>query len=324
MSSIYLASNVGFVSVNSISPTATPVIPQSFTQTMTITNQSKVTSQLTSDGLYRVYTIGGDTVNDAATNVTITIYSVTPITIYYVCVGAGGSSPPASYPTYNIGGGPGAGAFFQGSYNLTESYVEKKILLRVLQKNIGTIYSDSNPNTVLTFPNTTIRAGVGGGSGNVNGVNGSSSMGGGSAYYQYTSTPVPGGTASSPGFPGGPGAQGGYSGGGGGAGGAGGNQFANGTNAEKAKGGAGITVLPSTRGIHNIYRSQIFCAGGDGSLHEPVFNSPVFYSGANGVGIYGCGAGTNGTGTSSVNPGQPGCIIFAISVADFPGSPTYI
>jgi hypothetical protein len=322
MSSVYLASNVGFVSVNSISPTATPVIPQSFTQTMTITNQSKVTSQLTSDGLYRVYTVGGDTVNDAATNVTITIYSVTPITIYYVCVGAGGSSPAIPNISSNVDGGPGAGAFFQGSYNLTESYVEKKILLRVLQKNIGTIYSYSNPNTVLTFPNTTILAGVGGGgSGDGAGINGSSSRGGPASFSSFVSTSVSPASPSPPGYSGGAGANGSYSGGGGGAGGVGGLFVS--VNEHRIRGGDGATVLPSIRGIYNIYRNQIFCAGGQGASLAS-YSGGNWFTGASGVGIFGCGGGANGSYTPNVNPGQPGCIIFAISVADFPGLPTYI
>lgn len=320
-----MASNVGFVSVNSISPTTTPVIPQSFTQTMTITNQSKVTSQLTSDGLYRVYTVGGDTVNDAPTNVTITIYSVTPITIYYVCVGAGGSSPAIPSVAYNVLGGPGAGACFQGSYNLTESYVEKKILLRVLPKNIGTIYSYSNPNTVLTFPNTTILAGVGGGgSGDGNGINGSSSRGGPSNNYGGSPLPVFPASPSPPGYSGGKGGNGGFSGGGGGAGGAGGSDYSYPTNAEGLKSGDGVTVLPSTRGINNIYRNQIFCAGGQGASGVNTTISAFTTTGSSGVGIFGCGGGANASYTPNVNPGQPGCIIFAISVADFPGLPTYI
>lgn len=319
-----MASNVGFVSVNSISPTATPVIPQSFTQTMTITNQSKVTSQLTSDGLYRVYTVAGDTVNDAPTNVTITIYSVTPITIYYVCVGAGGSSPAIPSVAYQTLGGPGGGACLQGSYNLTESYVEKKILLRVLQKNIGTIYSDSNPNTVLTFPNTTILAGVGGGgSSNGAGVNGSSSQGGVSNRNNHSSVSVFPASPSPPGYSGGNGSSG-FSGGGGGAGGVGGSIYPYPTVAEGIRGGNGATVLPSTRGIHNIYRNQIFCAGGEGASEVNQTISAYTRTGASGVGIFGCGGGANASYTPNVNPGQPGCIIFAISVADFPGLPTYI
>jgi hypothetical protein len=324
MSSVYLASNVGFVSVNSISPTTTPVIPQSFTQTMTITNQPKVTSQLTSDGLYRVYTIAGDTVNDAPIDVTVTIYSVTPITIYYVCVGAGGSSPAIPSVAYNVLGGPGGGACLQGSYNLTESYVEKQILLRVLQKNIGTIYSYSNPNTVLTFPNTTILAGVGGGgSGDGNGINGSSSRGGRSNRTSHSSVSIFPASPSPPGYSGGNG-SGGFSGAGGGAGGAGGSTYSYPTVAEGIRGGDGATVLPSIRGIHNIYRNQKFCAGGQGASEVNQTISAYTRTGESGVGIFGCGGGANASYTPNVNPGQPGCIIFAISVADFPGLPTYI
>ena len=270
----------------------------------TITNQSKIVSQLSSNGLYRVFTIAGDASNNVATTVTVTISKKTNINIYYACIGSGGWTAAQTFGGGQGGGGGGGGGFYQGSYTLVGSATTRTITLSVSPKNIDDTFI-----TTLTFPEQTIRGGYGGYGGSLSpGVGNWGSSGGGGGASAYNTGTYSGGAGANPGFDGGIGVGKSHGGGGGGAGSIGGGG-----------GGSGKYILSSTLGIYNIYPSSIFCSGGSGAVYVSGSN---FNNGANGSGLYGCGAGGNGN-RETKNPGQPGCIIFAIAVADLP-DPIYV
>lgn len=255
---------------------------------------SQFIKQTTPNGLYDVYTIIGQsgTVGTTLTTwsdftVNATFESLTPKTIYYVCVGGGGYTYIQSSGTGFSGGG-GAGAYFEGSYSING------IVSFVF--NAGGSYKTSFINST-TYGN--LIAGYGGYSNRAtsiadNGINGSSGGGGGAG----NSSTNPPGTGNPPGTNGGTGASGTSrgGGGGGGAGGAGGN-------ASGGTGGiGGIGKIPTGLGISTFYTSQL-CVGGNGG-------GTISGIGAQSS-TYGSGAGGR-TSDGNYRYGSPGAIIIAV------------
>lgn len=264
-----------------------------FSVTFNIGFDSQFFKQTTTDGLYDVYTIVGQSGTDglsltewADKSVIATFTTNIPKIIQYVCVGGGGYTYGISTGTAYNGGG-GAGAYYEGSLIINSNIV--------LTLTAGGSYRTS---TITSTP-LNITAGYGGysirwnvSSGRENGNNGSSGGGGVGA-----GTGNPPGTGSLPGNNGGNAFDGigavRAGGGGGGAGGQGGN-------ASSGVGGAGgIGKTPSGVGINNIYTTPL-CVGGQG--RRSIGATSLTY-----------GSGADGQLNNSVYYyGKPGAIIIAV------------
>jgi len=272
---------------------------QTFGVTFDIALDSQFFKQTTTDGLYDVYTIVGQSGTDATTyatwvdkSVVATFTTIIAKTIYYVCVGGGGWTYIPG--TASCGGG-GAGAYYEGSFNITSDVS--------FNFTAGGSYKTS---TIKSSIISTITAGYGGYvdrsiSKSDNGINGSSG-GGSSGGNNLTDTR---GTGSSPGNNGGGGtfsnnASGRSGGGGGGAGSIGGNGTVGGNGSVGGNGGSGKT--PTSTGIKNFYTTPL-CVGGGGY--------GTFSTGSSST-TYGSGATARPPLDSTYRYGQPGAIIIAV------------
>jgi hypothetical protein len=258
---------------------------------------SQFFKQTTSDELYDVYTIVGQTGIDGASLTSWVNKSVvasfkaknTTKTIEYVCIGGGGYTYIGS-SNFSSGGGGGAGAYFEGSINISNDVS--------FNFTAGGSYKTSNITSTLL----NVTAGYGGvtvATTGYNGINGGSGggagcSGSGSGLPGLGSTPGYGGGTASPGNPR-------SAGGGGGAGGPGVNGLS-GSSGTGTGGAGGIGKIPSSDAIRNFYPSQL-CVGGGG--HGTNSGTGATSS------TYGSGAGGR-TRDGSYRYGRPGAIIIAI------------
>ncbi len=271
--------------------------PSLFSVAFDIPLDSQFFKQTTSDGLYDVYTIVGQngsgnystsnpnpTFADKTVNATFTVKNISR-TIYYVCVGGGGYSSIGT--SYGIGGG-GAGAYYEGSFDIS------------LNVNFQIIAGGSYKMSTITSSLGNVTSGYGGkvdSSGVGAGNNGSS--GGGGRGSNATATPA--GLGSPPGNNGGSGYKSSTStnqagGGGGGAGGAGGD-------ASSGNGGTPrLGKVPTSPGIKDIYTNAL-CVGGPGGGYTQNGNESA---------TYGSGAKAARLNTGYYRYGPPGAIIIAI------------
>ena len=261
-----------------------------FGVTFNIAFDSQFTKQTTTDGLYDVYTIIGQSGTDGSSltwtnkSVVATFTAKTAKKIYYVCVGGGGYTYIAG--TGSCGGG-GAGAYYEGSVTITSDV------------SFNFTAGGSYKTSTITSTLLNVTAGRGGNADRFfatseNGINGSSGGGGGGG----TSSTSGAGSGSSPGTNGGT-AVGGTTRSGGGGGGAG-SAGVNGSGGTGGAGGSGI--IPSSTPIYSFYATPL-CVGGGG------------HGGTSGYGAtnstYGSGAGGR-SGDSIYHYGKPGAIIIAV------------
>jgi hypothetical protein len=289
---------------------------------ITFSNPSLVTTTTywVADASYRVFLIeGSDLSNNSTftTNATLTNWS-SNITIYFLCIGAGGAG---GMNDINNGGGGGGGGFLDGSANIPGTPGIKNVSF-ILPSRIA---NSSGFDTQMYIRNDTssitylYAAAGGGGLGGVcrttNGASGRIPPGTGQVVKKIQGNGGGGGAqlsrSDSTGYYAGnflnSGANGDVafngtnprSGGGGGSGGA-----ASGTTA-----GIGSSVSSNSIGIYQRFGSNIFCVGGGGSPNATT-------QGTDGNGLYGSGGG--GSKTSNYIPGQRGAIAIAISMNDVP------
>jgi hypothetical protein len=261
-----------------------------FSVTFNITTDAQFFKQITSDGLYDVYTIVGQsgtgvgkTTNDKSVFASFKAKNTTK-TIEYVCVGGGGYVYIGSGGSASTGGG-GAGAYYEGSINISNDV------------SFNFTAGGSYKTSTITSTLLNVTAGYGGDAtrqSGSNGINGSSGGGGGA---NESGKDLPG-SGNPPGNNGGTPVSGTNrsGGGGGGAGGPGGN------GSSGIGGAGGIGKIPSSDAIKEFYPSQL-CVGGGG------------HGSSSGIGAtsttYGSGAG--GRTSDGVNrSGRPGAIIIAI------------
>jgi hypothetical protein len=249
---------------------------------------------------YKVYDISGttDTWNETASPITCSIYSESPITIYYLVVGSGGSG---NFGGGSVGGGGGgAGGFLEGNFNLLGNTVVKNIGINVGTPSGGGIAGKFSM-IDCSFQNTRIIAGGGGSIGTNSG----------NAPTVPTGTgiiSIRGGGAGGN-FYGSYGGSGGVNFGGGGA-----NSISGGASGEYGgSGGTLITVNTTTRGITQRFTSATFCNGGGGNSKYISINLTT-------NGTYGSGGGGGGgnASSSSFTPGLTGIVAIAIRTIDIP------
>jgi len=278
---------------------------------------------------YNVYDISGSdtTWNETASPITCSIYSESPITIYYLVVGSGGSSSlPGSRDDRNGGGGGGAGGFLEGNFVLLGNTVVKNIGINVGPQSAAGIAGKFSM-IDCSFQNITIIAG-GGGAGSRSSIGGNApdvsngvgilsikGGGGGGGSYRNSGT-VNGGSGA---FNGGSGFGTNGTNGGGGGGANSKQNGASGTNTVTGfgAGAASFSVNTTTLGIYQKFPDDTtikkFCGGGGGGAISSTEAGLT-------KGIYGSGGGSAGGYVSpgAFSPGLKGLVAIAIRVIDIP------
>jgi len=269
------------------------------------------TTYWVADASYRVFLIEGSVLPDNTTfttTATLTNWS-SNITIYFLCIGAGGAGGRRNI---NNGGGGGGGGFLDGSANIpgTPGIKNVSFILPSVSSGLNTeMYIRNNTSSITYLYAAAGGGGLGGVCLTTDGASGrippgtgqvvkkiqGNGGGGGSKYSGSDSTGYYAGNLLNRGSNG----DEGSSGGGGGSGG-----VASGTTA-----GIGSSVSSNSIGIYQRFGSNLFCVGGGGSPNATT-------QGTNGNGLYGSGGG--GSKTSNYIPGQKGAIAIAISMNDVP------
>lgn len=294
---------------------------------ITFSNPSLVTTTThwVTDASYRVFLIEGSDLEDNSTfttNATLTNWS-SNITIYFLCIGAGGAAYGGGNGYGYGGGGGGGGGFLDGSANIPGTPGIKNVLFSVPAR----FYNSSGNDAQMFIRNDTssitylYAAAGGGGRGGItvdtDGASGRNPSGTGQVVKKKQGNGGGGGQKynnnDTQGFYSGQslnkGANG-DTGSGGGGGGSGGN-------ASGRNGGVGSTVSSTTLGIKQKFGSNTFCAGGQGAIGKAMNPSATASLGASGVGLYGCGGGGNVNNSYYIS-GQKGAIAIAISMNDVP------
>ena len=263
-----------------------------FSVSFNIPTDSQFTIQPTTD--YDVYTIigqsGTDGVNLTPWNDKTVVATFkaknTTKTIYYVCVGGGGYTFIASNSATSCGGG-GAGAYFEGSINISTDV------------SFNFTAGGSYKRSTITSTLLNVTAGYGGRAIRLSSENGNNGSSGGGGAANSSTSNLPG-SGSSPGNAGGTAVFGTNrsGGGGGGAGGQGGN----GSSGTGGQGGIGLVPSAIILGIKDFYTSPL-CVGGRGHGTSSGIGSTAT--------TYGSGAGGRSS-DGSYRYGRPGAIIIAI------------